>query len=258
MTEDHDSRQGAPSGGPRGPISDSLAKPLPKRFYKAVSVAGGPPFQVLLDGRGIKTPRKRPLTVPAHKLADAIAAEWSAQVDSIDPARMPLTRFANSALDAVNDNLEEVAADVVRYAGRDLICYRAAAPGDLVAAQKARWDPILDWAARTIPAEFRLATGVMPVEQPARSLTNVAEQLKPHDAFRLSALHVLTTLTGSALIALGHAASFLTADDAWAAAHVDEDHQISLWGEDYEAAVRRKLRRDEFNAASTLLSCLAP
>jgi chaperone required for assembly of F1-ATPase len=230
-----------------------MAKPLAKRFYKSVSVGEGAFFQILLDGRVVKTPAKRALQLPTRGAAEAVSGEWAAQSALINPAQMPLTRFSNTAIDAVSEALGEVANDIVAYAGRDLLCYRAAAPPDLAQLQAAKWDPVLDWVAKTLGARFTVVTGVMPVDQPATALMPIAAALEPHDAFRLTALHVMTTLTGSALLALAQARGFLSSEDAWAAAHVDEDYQISLWGPDEEASERRARRTAEFQAACRLL-----
>ena len=246
----------APQGGPKGPIKDTMLKPLAKRFYKSAGVSAAPPFAILLDGRAVKTPAKSPLHLPTRALADAVAAEWNAQAAEINPAHMPLTRFANTALDAVSQTLPEVAADIVSYAGRDLLCYRAEAPADLVRAQSAKWDPVIAWFEKSLAARLRVVAGIMPVDQPGEALAAIAKVLEPHDAFHLTALHVMTTLTGSALLAVAHDQGFLTADDAWAAAHVDEDHQIALWGEDYEASDRRRRRTTEFHAACRMINLL--
>jgi chaperone required for assembly of F1-ATPase len=254
---DRELRPPRTSGGPRGVISDSMKKPLAKRFYKEVAIGDTVPFQVLLDGRPIKTPKKRPLALPTRPLAEAIAEEWRAQTEFIDPTRMPLTRFANTAIDAVADTLDAVAADIVAYAGSDLVCYRAETPKELVERQSEHWDPIVAWANETLGAEFRVVPGVMHIAQSEASLAAVSQALLPHDAFRLTGLHVLTTLTGSALIALALSRNWLRADAAWKAAHLDEDYQISLWGEDAEAAARRRGRHTEFNSAVHLLALLS-
>jgi chaperone required for assembly of F1-ATPase len=254
---------GASSGAPRSEdkpqrvIKDSLAKPLAKRFYKDVSVSDGPPFHVLLDGRPIKTPKKRDFALPTRALADAIAEEWRAQEATIDPSRMPLTRFANTAIDAVEDSLDAVAADIAAYAGHDLLCYRAESPEELTELQAKHWNPTVDWAQRELSAPLKVVSGVMPVEQTDEARAAFAAALTPHDAFRLSGLHVLTTLTGSALLALALERRQLEADAVWAAAHVDEDYQARLWGEDSEAAARRRARRADFDAACRFLSLLS-
>lgn len=244
------------SGAPRGRIADSMTKPLVKRFYKTATTDKAHGFRVLLDGRAVKTPAKRLLTLPTEALAAGVAAEWEAQGERIDPATMPFTRFANTAIDSVADALDAVAADIAAYASSDLLCYRAEGPAELAAAQSERWDPILAWARQSLGAQFRLAIGVMPVAQSPDALARVAAALHPYDAFRLTALHVITTLTGSALLALAHARGRLSLDDAWLAAHVDENYQLAHWGDDFEAAERRKARRAEFEAASRFLGAL--
>ena len=213
-------------------------------------------FRVLLDGKPIRTPAKRDLALPTAALAEAIAAEWAAQAAHVDPATMPLTRLANSAIDGVAGREAEVRADIAKYAGSDLVCYRAEGPEGLVERQCRAWDPILEWARETLGARFEVATGIMPVAQPDAGRAAVAEALAHLDAFTLAALHVMTTLMGSALLALGHARGRLSAEAAWAAAHVDEDWQISQWGEDAEAEARRERRWAEMQAASRMLSLL--
>jgi chaperone required for assembly of F1-ATPase len=242
------------AGGGRG-----SAQPLPKRFYKMVTVAGGDGaggFAVLLDGKPIRTPGKRELVLPAKDLAEAIATEWSAQGERIDPGAMPLTRLANSAIDGVTRREAEVRADIARYAGSDLVCYRAEQPEELVRRQAESWDPILAWAREMLGADLRVASGVMPLAQPQAGTEAVAKALDGLDAFALAPLHVMTTLTGSVLLALAHARRRVSAETAWALAHVDEDYQIGKWGEDAEAKARRERRWVEMSAASRMLAML--
>ncbi len=256
MTKSNDetpARAEAYSGAPKGIITDTMKAPLPKRFYKSATASQTAPYQILLDGRAVKTPKKRALALPTLTCAEAIAAEWAAQTEFIDPASMPFTRFANTAIDAVADTLPDVAADIVAYAGRDLLCYRAEGPADLARLQAAKWDPVLSWAKATLGADFEVVAGIMPIDQPLATLDGIAQALLPLEPFRLTALHVMTTLTGSAILTVAHTHSHLTAAEAWAAAHVDEDYQIALWGVDDEAAHRRKLRAAEFLAASTFI-----
>ncbi len=224
----------------------------PKRFYANAAVAGrdNGSFGIELDGRPIKTPADHALAVPSRGLAEAIAGEWNAQGDEIVPARLPLTRLANSAIDGVSERDGEVVQDIVNYAASDLLCYRAASPAELEAKQARIWDPILAWIHAEYDAPFKVGTGVAHLEQPAESLDVVRRVISALGPFRLAALHVMTTLTGSALIALAHAKRFLDTAAAWEAAHVDESWQASQWGEDFEAAERQKRRFSEFLNAS--------
>lgn len=259
MSANNDESGKGKSGTPKVLGKEALRPPLPKRFYKEVSVAPGRggSHEVRLDGRSVKTPKKRPLAVPTPALAEAIAGEWRAQGAEIDPATMPMTRIANTAIDAVSDAMAEVAADLVAFAGSDLLCYRAEGPEALQERQAAAWDPVLAWVREALGARFLLAEGVMPVTQPEAALAGVGRAVAAMDAFALSALHVMTTLTGSALLALAQARGILSPDAAWAAAHVDEDYQIELWGPDAEAEARRAYRKTEFDAASRLFALLA-
>jgi len=224
----------------------------PKRFYAAATVADleNGSFGIELDGRPVKTPAGRALAVPSRALADAIAAEWNAQGDKILPASLPLTRLANSAVDGVAVREGEVVQDILNYAASDLLCYRAEAPAGLVTEQARLWDPILDWVRAEYDAPFNIGAGVKHLEQPAASLDAVHKVISGFGPFRLAALHAMTTLTGSGLIALARAKGFLDTGAAWEAAHVDENWQASRWGEDFEAAERQKRRFTEFSNAS--------
>jgi chaperone required for assembly of F1-ATPase len=213
-------------------------------------------FRLLLDGKPVRTPAKKEFQLPTRALADAVAAEWDAQTSRIDPATMPLTRIANSAIDGVMGREAEVRADIVKYAGSDLLCYRALGPPDLVRRQTKVWDPVLVWIREVLGASFRITHGIMPAIQPVPAAASVARVIEAHGAFYLAALHVMTTLMGSALLALAHARGHLTVDQAWAAAHIDEDWQISQWGEDTEAKARREQRWQEMRAASQLIQLL--
>ena len=229
-------------------------RPLPKRFYKDVGLGatlGG--FAILLDGRPVKTPSKNGLLLTREALAAAVATEWASQVETIDPAAMPLTKLCNTAIDRVRGREREIADEIAAYAGSDLVCYRAAQPRTLVEAQSAAWDPVLVWAAAELGAPFEPVVGMVHAAQPAASLARVRAALDADDPFALCALHNMTTLTGSCLLALMHAHERLDLEAAWTAAHVDEDFQIAAWGTDDEATARRAFRRREMQAAGDLL-----
>lgn len=227
--------------------------PLPKRFYKAATVRENTDgFAVLLDGKSVKTPGKAALVVPRRDIAEVIAAEWSAQGEFIDPKLMPMTRLVNSAIDGVAGQEAEVGADALKYAASDLICYRAESPVELVALYLQHWDPVLAWADATFKCWFRTSIGVVYVEQPGGNAQAVAAAIAKLDAFQLAGLHSMTTLMGSVLLALAVQRGHLAASAAWTAAHVDEDFQISQWGEDDEAVARRAFRWRDMQAAALL------
>lgn len=240
---------------PRTAARANLTPELPRRFYETASAAPqeGGGFALHLDGRPAKTPGKRPLVAPTAEAGAAVAAEWAAQGERIDPGTMPLTRLLNSAIDGVAQTPAPVADEVVKYASSDLVCYRAGEPDALVAAQAAAWDPVLAIARERWGARFLLAEGVMFVDQPPEALDAVAARVaRETSPFALAALNVMTTLTGSALIALAVADAALSPEDAWQAAHVDELHQERVWGADAIATARREGRRREFEAAALL------
>ena len=227
---------------------------LRRRFYKNAHVDetdGG--FAIRLDGRAVRSPARRVLEVPSRALAHALAAEWNAQEELIDPLSMPLTRLANSIIDGVVDAPAAVAAEIERYLGSDLVVYRAVSPQGLIARQAQIWDPLLDWAHETLGARFVLAQGISFVAQPAAALA-AARAAIPRDPWRLGALNAITTLTGSALIALAVQAGRLSADAAWAAAHVDEDWNMDFWGRDELALQRRAVHFAEMRAAAAVLA----
>ncbi len=234
--------------------TNRAAKALPKRFYKDVAVrdAAGR-AELLLDGKSVRTPGKAPLSVPTRALAEAIAEEWRAQGDHIDPQTMPLTKLANSAIDGIEGRTEAVIDDIMAHARADLLCYRASGPDGLLKAQAKHWDPIVAWAKEALKAPLNLAEGIVHVAQPDASLAAIRKEIEGLDAFGLAALHVMTSLTGSALLALAVAKRRLDPDAAWDAAHVDEDFQIGQWGEDAEAKDRREARRRDFDAAARAL-----
>ena len=230
-------------------------KSLPRRFYKEASHREeNGRFVLTLDGRPARTPGRQPLAMPTRALAEALAQEWGAQVEDIDPATMPITRITYAAIDAVANEMAGVRADIVKYAGSDLLCYRAGNPQGLVDLQAKHWDPVLDWARQEMSARFILAEGVMFVAQPEPAIAAIQSEVESlTDPLQLAAVHVITTLTGSALLALAVRRGRLSPQEAWAAAHVDEDFQIRHWGEDGEARARRDRRWLDMQAAARII-----
>jgi chaperone required for assembly of F1-ATPase len=249
-------------GEPLDPVDAarrSLRTHLRRRFYEVVDVAEGEGgYGLLLDKRPVRTPARRLLAAPARGLAEAMAGEWRAQSEHIDPARMPLTRLANSVIDGVVDAPEAVAAEVEKYLASDMVFYRASSPDRLVARQSQVWDPVIDWARDALGARFVLSQALAFVVQPEPALAAARAAIRcdaPRrgDAWRLGALHSITTLTGSALLALALMRGRLAVEEAWAAAHVDEDWNMDQWGRDELALERRAFRFAEMQAAAAVL-----
>ncbi|MBX3492729.1 MAG: ATPase [Parvibaculum sp.] len=231
---------------------------LPKRFYKeaqAGEVEGG--YAILLDGRAVKTPSKQVLAVPYAALARAMAAEWAGQGEYIDPRSMWLTKLANTALDLVKPRRAAVIAEIVNFAGTDLLCYRAEAPDALVARQAAEWEPLLAWAAKAHGIRLKVTTGIVHVAQDDAALAAYGRALEGLDHFRLAALHNAVTLTGSAVIGLALLERRLDVAGAFAAAHLDETWQMEISGRDAEEEARLARRRAELGETSRFLDLLS-
>lgn len=243
---------------PEEAVRNSTRGPQRKRFYACAGMTEAPDgFAITLDDKTVRTPSRKPLTAPARGIAEAIVAEWEAQQDTINPMTMPLTRLANSVIDAVGDNVQAVADDIAKYFGTDLLFYRAGHPQELVAREAKAWDPVLFWAAENLGAHFILAEGIIHVRQPEPAIA-AARATLPTDPWAIAALHLVTTLTGSALLAVSLLLGHLDADQVWAAAHVDEDWNIEHWGIDEEVAARRAGKLVDFQAAAFALKALVP
>jgi chaperone required for assembly of F1-ATPase len=241
---------------PEEAVRRTTRGPRRKRFYAQAGVAETPKgFGITLDGKPARTPSRRLLAAPTREIAEAIAAEWDAQNEIIDPVTMPLTRLANSVIDAVTERVEAVADDIAKYFHSDMLFYRAGHPDALVAREAEHWDPVLFWAADTLGAHFILAEGIVHVRQPDQAVA-AARAALPADPWSIAALHMVTTLTGSALLALALLRGALDEDQVWAAAHVDEDWNIQHWGVDEEVAARRLGRFLDFRAAAAVLASL--
>ncbi len=257
MRELFDEVSGKSPLDPEEAVRRTTRGPRRKRFYTGAGVAESPEgFAITLDGKPVRTPSGRPLVAPNREIADAIAAEWDAQKEFIDPLTMPFTRFANSVVDAVVDRVDAVTADIAKYFGSDLLFYRAGHPEALVAREAAHWDPVLYWAADALGARFILAEGIVHVRQPDSAI-EAARSALPTDPWLAAALHVVTSLTGSALLALALFYGALDSDRVWTAAHVDEDWNIEKWGVDEEVAARRAARLVDFKAAASIIISLS-
>jgi len=227
-----------------------------RRFYTQVSI-GIPKrgsYSILLDGKPVKTPARAALALPTRALADAVAEEWRGQDDKVDPASMPLTKLANTAIDRVAGQEDHVIGQILAYAN-DLLCYRAEAPADLVARQNAGWDPLLDWAAERTGAQLLTRVGIVHIAQPEEAVEAFRNALAQHDAFALTAVHSAATICGSLVLALALAEGRLDAEEAFALSHLDERYQAEKWGTDGEAEKRARALAAELDAAARFMRC---
>lgn len=239
---------------PAGRTSHLDRPSLPKRFYKTVSIAGREEGHVvLLDGRPLRTPKKRPMAVSGASLARALAGEWERQSEFIDPATMPITRMVTAGIDIVGAHRQRIVEELASYIGTDLLCYRADRPETLAGRQRELWDPVLRWAEDRFGMRFTLVEGLMPVDQPPETLPAAIEIFSKADDITLAGLHATTTLLGSAVLAIAHWSGHLSTEQAWDAAHVDENWNFETWGEDQDALARRAKRWQEMRAAAVVI-----
>ena len=227
------------------------------RFYSHATLRaaqGG--FEILLDERAVKTPARRPLLLPTEPLARAIAEEWNAQGEKVDPRSMPLTGLANAAIDRVAPDAESFARGLAAYGENDLLCYRAEGPSSLVARQAKLWDPLLAWARRRFDVDFEIVCGIMHRPQHEATLRQLAHAVAARDPFALAGLSPIVTIGGSLIVALALAEEAIDLDTAWSAATLDEAWQAEQWGEDAEAAAALEARRHDFAAAYRFLTLI--
>lgn len=213
-------------------------RPKQKRVYKTVTV-DGPPYRVFLDGKPLSTPLRRPVIAPSRAMAEAVAAEWDAQVSEIDPASMPVMRLVATCIDKVQEGRSALVDELMAHVDADLICYRAAGPAELKARQARLWQPVVDWAAGRIGAEIRAGEGLMPFAQPVETAIALRRIAQALDDWRFTALQAAAGITGSILLALAMTEGRLGAADAFAAALLDELYQQERWGADPLAKARQ-------------------
>lgn len=231
----------------------------PKRFWKTVTVMpceGG--FTVRLDARQARTPGKQPLILPTEDLAKAIAAEWDAQQGPVRPDTMPFTRTANSAIEKVAPQFDEVVGVLAAYGATDLLCYRAAGPQELITRQAAAWDPMLDWAATKLQAPLEVTKGVIPVDQPVASTRRLHDLTAALTPFQIAAFHDLVALSGSLILAFAVTKGRLGPTEAWALSRIDEVYQAELWGIDDDAEALAAAKCADFLQAATFWAFCAP
>lgn len=215
-----------------------------KRFWTAATAEacdGG--YTVRLDGRPVKTPAKAAFVVPTLAMAQASAAEWDAQTGVIKPETMPVTRAINSALDKLTQQFDEVVSLLAAYGASDLLCYRATGPEGLIERQAAGWDPLLQWSADTLGAPLVVTSGIVPIAQPAASLTRLRDQVARFSPFELAAVHDLVAISGSLILAFAVTHGRLSGAEAFDLSRIDETWQAEFWGVDEDAAALEASKR---------------
>ena len=230
-----------------------------KRFYKTAEVvAGAGGYAIALDGKPVRTPLGASLALPNEALAEAVAAEWLAQSETLRPDAMVLTAIANTAIDRIGLHRATIEAQLLRFGETDVLCYRADQPTELAARQDAMWQPVLDWAESRFGARLVTTAGIVPVGQPRESIESLGRALAGYDKYRLAALSAAVAALGSLVLGLALAEERLGADEAFALAQLEESFQNERWGEDAEAAVRRARLKEEVAAAGRVMKLLRP
>lgn len=219
----------------------------PKRFWKTAQVAEmDGSWAVLLDERELRTPAKAPLRLKTQRLAEAVAAEWDAQSETVDPNRMPVTRSANAAIDKLSEQRNEVIALLAAYGETDLLCYRAATPQELRDRQAMQWDPVIEWAEERFRVLIQVGVGVMHVPQSAETVANLAQPMNEFCDFSLAAFHDLVGISGSIMIALAVVEGFISPEKGWELSRLDESWQEEKWGVDEEARALSDSKKNDF------------
>ena len=222
-----------------------------KRFYKtvAVSEADDGAFLVSLDGRNLSSPAKRPLRLPTLGMAEAVAEEWDAQGEKIDPSSMAMMSFAATVTDRVTPQRDHVVGEIAGFGGSDLLCFLADGPDELVGRQVSQWTPWRERAEKRLALRLEVTSGVMPVRQSKESLAAFRAAVDAVDDWHLAPLHTATSITGSLILALAFLDGALAAQEAFDLSQIDEAFQVEKWGQDREAELRRRNLLAEMKAA---------
>lgn len=221
-----------------------------RRFYdEAAADSSDGRHQVKLDGRPVRTPAKAPMELPTQALAAAIAEEWAGQGETVEPRSMPMMRLASSAIDRVTPAREAVVDEIAAYAATDHLCYRAEGPKTLIQRQAEVCQPWLDWATDKFAARLEVTAGVVAIEQDPAALAALRDAIAAYDDYTIAALHSLTTVFGSVVLALAVVEGEIAARDAFMASRIDEDFQAEQWGADEAAEARRTALSAEVDEA---------
>jgi chaperone required for assembly of F1-ATPase len=224
-----------------------------RRFYKDVTLgeqagAKTPGYQVLLDGRGVKTVGGAAQIAPTRSLGEALAAEWRRQGDQIDPASLPLRDMADYAIDVVAGDPAAIADGLISYAETDTLCYRADPDEPLHARQVEVWEPLLTRFEADHGVRLVRVSGIVHRPQPPETLDALRARLLTLDPFTLAGVETMTTLAASLITGL--AALDAAGEDEplalWQAACLEEEWQAELWGREEQAEERRRLREAAF------------
>jgi chaperone required for assembly of F1-ATPase len=227
----------------------------PRRLYREVSVHRLPTgqWQVRLDQKPATTPAGKVLHLPSGRLAEAIAEEWRSQSDEVRPETMRLTRLANTAIDRIAPDQRNAVAEILKFAGSDLLCFRASGPDLLIERQSAIWDPLLDWAGERYGVNLTTVGGIIPIQRPVEDLAALESLLLHFDDFSLAGLVAAANILGSAVLALALLERHIDPAEAFAAAELDAIYQAEIWGRDPEVIARNHKKSEELELISRFI-----
>ncbi len=226
-----------------------------RRFWKEVKLEKSTfGHAIRLDGRVVKTPYKNELILPTRLLADAVVQEWDQVGEKIDPAAMPMTGFANAAIDHVAADKAGFAKAIAAYGENELLCYRGEDQDALAERQEQIWGPWLSWATQRYGVAFQLVSGVMHLPQPEPTLIALGKAVALRGTFEMAAMAKAAHLTGSLVLTLALTEQAGDAEQLWDASCLDEIWQAENWGSDYWAEKNRVDRHREFMAAANFLT----
>jgi len=233
-----------------------------KRFYKLVSTQktnGG--YLVTLDGRPVKTAMKHELLAANEDIANALVREWSAQEEAIVPDTMPITQILNTKIDRVTHERSAIEVYVFKYLDTDLLCYRTDNPPELKTAQENAWDEYLTWFENEYCTPLETTYGLSALSQPKATHEKAQAAIKDLNDDHFTVLQLITSLSGSIVLALAAIHGKADAKQIYAAMRVEENFKAEIYNEEFYGGDPAQEEKDkaiqlDLNAAVEYLTLL--
>lgn len=204
-----------------------------KRFYKTASTQPADKgWQILLDGKPVKSPSGGFLLPASEALALAIADEWNAQIEIIKPDTMHLTQLQNTLQDKAPAGQDGWVLELQAYLETDMLCYRTDHPPALAVLQQQVWTPWLQWLADKGLTPMPTTTGLSAVSVPDDVQAWLKQVLKQASLTQLLIWRHVAGLTGSCILALALTEGACTAQQAFDSAVLEEKYYSDLANED--------------------------
>lgn len=208
------------------------------------------PLPVLHQGKPLMTPAKQPLSAPNQAVVDAIIAEWEALGEAKpNPRLLPLTGFAALTIDLITPQREAVIAELLEYGETDLLLYRDETSSPLFTQQQQAWEPWLRWAENKLGTSYVVATGIVPVVQPAENAAKYRNMLESLSSWQLACLATVVKPTTSLILGLAFLLRAMDASQLFYLSRLEESHNIAQWGEDEEATAKAASLQQDLEAA---------